>query len=252
MTECLVRLFVKNHEATQNPAVRERYGTMAGLVGIVCNLLLFTGKLLVGLLSGSIAIMADAVNNLSDAASSIMTLIGFRLAGKPADAEHPYGHARFEYLSGLAVAVLILIIGAQTIKSSLGKILRPEPVLFSVALCVVLLCSIALKLWMATFNRTIGKRIDSMTLVATAADSRNDVISTSGVLLSAIVAQLSGWNLDGYVGLAVAVFIIYSGIGIGKETLRPLIGSQADPVLLEKLRKETLAFHPCKIGRAHV
>ncbi len=248
MTELLIRLFVPNREETTDPAVRGRYGTVAGLVGIACNLLLFIGKVIIGLLSASISIVADAVNNLSDAASSIMTLMGFRLASKPADAEHPYGHARFEYLSGLGVAALILMIGFQMVKSSVGKILHPEPVSFSWALCAVLIVSIGLKLWMAHFNRTIGKRIGSTTLEATAADSRNDVISTSGVLVSAVIAHFSGLQLDGYVGLAVALFIIYSGIGIGKETLRPLIGSPTDPELLDWLRRETMDYHPCILG----
>lgn len=248
MTELLIRLFVRNREDTFDPVVRGRYGTVAGLVGIACNLLLFGGKVVIGVLSASISIVADAINNLSDAASSIMTLIGFRLASKPADEEHPYGHARFEYLAGLSVAVLILFIGAQMAKSSIHKMLNPEPVAFSIALCAVLLVSIVLKLWMASFNRSIGKRISSTTLEATAMDSRNDVITTSGVLLSAIIAHFSGLQLDGYVGLAVAVFIIYSGIGIGKETLRPLIGSPADPELLDWLRRETLDYHPCIVG----
>lgn len=248
MTELLIRMFVPNREDTFDPVVRGRYGTVAGLVGIACNLLLFGGKVIIGLLSASISIVADAINNLSDAAASIMTLIGFRMASKPADEEHPYGHARFEYLAGLSVAVLILFIGVQMVKSSIQKILHPEPVVFSLVLCAVLLVSIALKLWMANFNRTIGKRISSTTLEATAADSRNDVITTSGVLLSAIIAHVSGLQLDGYMGLAVAVFIIYSGIGIGKETLRPLIGSPADPELLEWIRRETLDNHPCILG----
>lgn len=248
MTEWLIRLFIPNQEDTFDPVVRGRYGTVAGLVGIACNLLLFGGKVVIGLLSASISIVADAINNLSDAASSIMTLIGFRLASKPADEEHPYGHARFEYLAGLSVAVLILFIGAQMAKSSIHKILNPTPVIFSAALCAVLLLSIALKLWMVRFNRKIGKRISSTTLEATATDSRNDVITTSGVLLSALVAHFSGFQLDGYVGLVVAAFIIYSGIEIGKETLRPLIGSPADPELLDWMRRETLDYHPCIVG----
>lgn len=248
MTDLLIRLFVPRRDAVEDPAVRGRYGTMAGLVGIFCNVVLFLGKVLVGMFSGSVAIMADAVNNLSDAASSIMTLIGFRLSRRPADEEHPYGHARFEYLSGLGVAVLILVIGVQMGKSAIEKILSPEPVRFSAALVVVLVLSIAVKLWMALFNRKIGKRIASATLIATATDSRNDVISTGGVLLCAVVAHYSGLDLDGYVGVAVAAFIIYSGIGIGKETLRPLIGSPTDPELLDWMRRTALGFHDCILG----
>lgn len=248
MTELLIRLFVPNHTQLDDPAVRGRYGSMAGLVGILCNVTLFLGKLLIGMFSGSVAIMADAVNNLADASSSIMTLLGFHLSRRPADEEHPFGHARFEYLSGLGVAVLILVIGLQMGKSSIEKILNPEPVRFSIALVLVLAVSIALKLWMAVFNRKIGKRISSATLIATATDSRNDVVSTAAVLICALVARISGLELDGYVGLLVAIFIIYSGIGIGKETLRPLLGSPAEPEMLDWMRRTSLDFHPCILG----
>jgi len=248
MTNLLIRLFVHGRERFDDPTVRGRYGAMAGLVGIGCNLLLFAGKLFIGFLSSSVSIVADAVNNLADAASSLLTLLGFHLAKRPADAEHPYGHARFEYLSGLGVSALILIIGAQMLKSSIEKILKPEQVQFSLALFVVLLLSILLKLWLASFYRCIGKRINSTALMATATDSRNDVITTSGVLISALIAHFGDLNLDGYVGLFVALFIIYSGIGIGKETLRPLIGSPTDPALLDWMRRETMAFHPCILG----
>lgn len=248
MTNLLIKLFLSKQEGLDDPEVRGRCGTMAGLVGILCNLLLFAGKLFIGFLSASVSIVADAVNNLADAASSLMTLLGFHLAKRPADAEHPYGHARFEYLSGLGVAGLILFIGAQMTKSSIEKILHPEPVRFSLALFVVLLLSILLKLWLAAFYRRIGEQIHSTALKATATDSRNDVISTSGVLISALIAHFAALNLDGYVGLFVALFIIYSGIGIGKETLRPLIGSPTDPALLDWMRRETMEFHPCILG----
>lgn len=248
MTNLLIRLFVPGRERINDPAVRGRYGTMAGLVGILCNLLLFGGKLFIGFLSGSVSIVADAVNNLADASSSLMTLLGFHLAKRPADAEHPYGHARFEYLSGLAVAALVLIIGAQMLKTSIEKIMHPKAVSFSLVLVVVLLLSIVLKLWLAAFYRSIGARINSTPLMATATDSRNDVISTSGVLVSALIAHFAELNLDGYVGLFVALFIIYSGIGIGKETLRPLIGSPTDPAMLDWMRLETMAAHPCILG----
>lgn len=248
MTELLIRIFIPNRDKVGDPMVRGRYGTMAGLVGIVCNLLLFFGKVTIGVLSRSVSITADAVNNLADASSSIMTLIGFRLARKPADLEHPFGHARFEYISGLGVAALILVIGAQMLKTSISKILHPESVAFSGALVAVLILSIIIKLWMVLFNRNIGKRISSATLTATAADSRNDVISTAAVLLSAIIAHLTGLKLDGYIGLLVALFILYSGIQIGKETIRPLLGSPADPELVKLIRDKTLGFHPCILG----
>lgn len=235
MTELLLHLFVKNHRETDNPKVRAAYGKLAGVVGILCNLLLFAGKLLAGILSGSVAITADAVNNLSDASSSLVTLLGFKLAERPADEEHPYGHARIEYLSGLAVAALILLIGAELGKSSFQKILHPETVSFSVLTLVILLSSIAVKLWMALFCRKLGKRIDSTTLTATAADSRNDVITTAAVLLGCLLGHFFDLQIDGYIGLLVALFILWSGIGIAKETISPLLGEQADPKLVRRI-----------------
>lgn len=248
MTKLLIRLFVKNSEDTENPQVRGKYGTMAGIVGILCNLVLFLGKLVIGTISGSVSIRADAVNNLSDASSNIVTLVAFRLARKPEDAEHPYGHARIEYLSGLAVAAMILLIGVELAKESFHKILYPEPVSFSWALVAVLGMSIAVKLWLAVFNRTLGKKIKSTSLMATAADSRNDVITTGAVLLAAVTARLTGLELDGYVGLLVAGFILWSGIGIAKDTISPLLGAPADPELVHLIRHEIEHFDPRILG----
>lgn len=187
MTGWLIKTFIKHPEDTASPAVRAAYGRMAGLVGILCNLLLCAGKFVVGLVSGSIAISADAVNNLSDASSNIVSLIGFKLAARPADEDHPYGHARFEYLAGLAVAVMVLLIGLELGKTSIDRILHPAPVEFSLAAALVLLASILTKLWMAAFNRKIGKTIGSAALEATAADSRNDVLSTGAVLIASLI-----------------------------------------------------------------
>ena len=248
MTKLLIRLFVKNSEDTENPQVRGKYGTMAGIVGILCNLVLFLGKLVIGTISGSVSIRADAVNNLSDASSNIVTLVAFQLARKPEDAEHPYGHARIEYLSGLAVAAMILLIGVELAKESFHKILSPEPVSFSWALVAVLGMSIAVKLWLAVFNRTLGKKIKSTSLMATAADSRNDVITTGAVLLAAVTARLTGLELDGYVGLLVAGFILWSGIGIAKDTISPLLGAPADPELVHLIRHEIEHFDPRILG----
>ncbi len=231
MTKFLLRLFVKNSHETEDPAVRSGVGKLSGGVGIVCNLLLTAGKLIVGILSGSVAITADAMNNLSDTASSIVTLAGFKLAEKPADSEHPYGHARFEYLSGLAVAAMIVVIGFELGKSSIEKILHPSPVVFSVPMLLVLLGSIAVKLWLSLFNRKLGKYIDSATLLATAADSRNDVISTTAVLVAAIIEYFTKWQIDGIMGLGVAIFILYSGVMLGKDTISPLLGEAASPEL---------------------
>ena len=236
MTKLLLCLFVKEYENGNDITVRASVGKLAGITGIVCNCILFLGKLMAGILAGSVAIIADAVNNLSDASSSVVTLLGFRLAQMPADQDHPYGHARYEYLSGLMVAVLILIIGVELVKSSVGKIIHPEAVDFSVITVVILVCSVLMKLWMSKFFGFLGKQIDSLTLQATSVDSRNDVISTIAVLLGCLVGYLLDVNIDGYVGLAVAVFILYSGFHMVKETISPLLGEQADPELVEKIK----------------
>lgn len=233
MTQWLVRFFVKDYEDIKNPKVHTAYGQLAGWVGIVCNLLLASAKLLASMLSGSLAIVADAVNNFSDAASSVITLVGFKLAAKPADKEHPFGHARFEYIAGLAVAILVLVIGVELGRGSIEKIISPTPVEFSPVTFIVLVLSICIKLWMAVFNRSLGKRIGSSTLQATFADSRNDVISTTAVLAAAIVAHFTGLNLDGWMGLGVALFILFSGVGLVKDTLDPLLGAAPSPELVQ-------------------
>ena len=227
----LLRLFVKNYENKEDSKVRAAVGRLSGVVGIGANCLLFAGKLVAGLISGSVSIMADAMNNLTDAASSIVTLIGFRLAEQPADEDHPYGHARYEYLSGLAVAALIVIIGFELAKGSVEKIFNPVAVEASWVAVAVLVASMAVKLWLAAFNRKLGRHIDSQTLMATAADSRNDVIATGAVLVSTLVERFSGWKVDGYMGLAVALFILYSGAMLAKETISPLLGENASPEL---------------------
>ena len=235
MTKLLLRLFVKDGENPDDPKVRAAVGTLSGVVGIACNLLLFSFKLLVGTLTGSVSITADAMNNLSDASGSIVTFIGFRVADKPADAGHPYGHARAEYLSGLGVAVLILVIGVELVKTSAAKILHPTAVEFSAIAAVVLLASIGVKLWMNLFNRALSKKIDSKALLATAEDSRNDCITTSAVLLAALFERQFHIPVDGWVGLAVAAFILHSGWGLAKDTISPLLGENADPELRGKL-----------------
>lgn len=235
MTNLLLHLFVKDADNTENPKVRAAIGTLSGLVGIVCNLLLFTFKLLVGTLTCSVSITADAMNNLSDASGSIVTFIGFRVADKPADEHHPYGHARAEYLSGLSVAALILVIGIELVKTSVKKIFAPTPVEFTTVAAVVLLASIAVKFWMNLFNRGLAKRIDSTALMATAADSRNDCIATFAVLVAAVVEKLTMIPVDGWIGLAVALFILYSGLNLAKDTISPLLGENADPELREKI-----------------
>lgn len=241
MKNLFLRLFVKNYQNTDDPSVHSAVGKLAGATGIVCNCLLFFGKLLTGWLVGSVSIIADAVNNLSDAASSVVTLLGFRLAQRPADKDHPYGHARYEYLSGLVVSALILLIGAELVKSSIGKIIYPEPVDFSAVTLLVLGVSIAVKLWMSGFFASLGKMIRSTTLQATSVDSRNDVIATAGVLIGYLAGRFFRVNIDGFVGLAVALFILYSGFDIARETISPLLGQQADHELTEKLSNLVLS-----------
>ncbi len=224
MTELLIRLFVKDSEQVSNPDVRGRYGKLSGLVGVGTNLLLFVVKFLTGFFFHSIAIMADAVNNFSDMASSLITLIGFKLSSKPADAQHPYGHARMEYISGLIVSFLVMMVGVQLVQSSFGKILRPQPTGFGLVVVAILAVSILLKLWQSAFYAKIGKKIDSTALQASSQDSRNDVLSTAAVLLGALVSRYTGLMLDGWMGLAVAVFIIVSGIRLIIDTTSPLLG----------------------------
>ena len=233
MTKLLLRLFIKNSEDFSNPKTRSAVGKLSGVVGIISNLLLFAGKLLAGLLSGSVSITADAMNNLSDASSSIVTFVGFKLAEKPADEDHPYGHARFEYLSGLAVAALIIVIGFELAKTSVQKIFNPAAVTFSGLTVAILLGSIAVKLWLAIFNRTLGKKIHSGALNATAADSRNDCITTAAVLLAGAIEHFTSWQVDGFAGLAVALFILWSGAKLAKETVDPLLGTATSPELKE-------------------
>lgn len=217
-------------------------GSLAGLVCIVLNIILCAAKAAIGVASGSVSIVADALNNLSDASSNIVSVLGFKLASKPADPEHPYGHGRYEYLSGLVVAVLVLLIGVELVKSSFEKLLAPEPIEFSWALVLVLALSILVKLWMAGFNRSLGDRIGSETLIATAQDSKNDVIATAAVLASALIARYVGIELDAWVGLAVGAYIGWSGIELIKDTVDPLLGSAPDAKLVEHIRSKIMSY----------
>ena len=235
MHKLILRIFVPNWQNGMDPGVRSRIGAVSGIFGILCNCVLFLGKLLAGIFSGSVAVIADAVNNLSDAASSIVTLIGFKLASKPADKDHPFGHARYEYIAGLTVAALIIFIGFETGKSALEKILSPTPVEYTWPVLLVLAGSVLLKLWMMLFNRFLGKHIASQALLATAADSRNDVISTLAVLSAALVQHFTSWRIDGIMGMAVALFILYSGVMLARDTISPLLGEAASPQLRQQL-----------------
>lgn len=242
MTKLLIRLFVRDWENTDSPAVRGSYGKLAGITGVVTNLLLALLKLLSGWFFNSIAIMADAVNNLSDSASSIVTLVGFKLSSKPADAKHPYGHARIEYISGMIVSFIVVVLGVQLAQSSIDKILVPEESSFTWITIGVLVVSILLKLWQGLFYRKIGKTISSTTLEATSTDSLNDVISTSAVLAGIIITLLTGVNLDGWLGLLVAVLITISGIRLVMETSQPLLGMAPSQELVQSIYSRILSY----------
>ena len=249
MTEFLLRLFVKDTSDPGSKRTRAAIGKMSGIMGILCNILLFALKLIAGTLAASVSITADALNNLSDAASSIVTLLGFKLAEKPADDEHPYGHARYEYLSGLAVAAMIIVIGYELAQSSVNKILNPTAVEFSAVTLIVLAGSITVKLWLSLFNRKLGRMIHSSALEATSADSRNDCIATGAVLIAGLVERFTSWQIDGWMGLAVALFILYSGAMLARETISPLLGETADESLRELIldyvssHEKVLGYH---------
>ena len=243
MTDWLVRHLVRDWESTEDPAVRERYGILAGGVGIALNLLLSLGKLFAGMLTGSIAVTADAFNNLSDAGSSVVTLVGFKLAGQKADAGHPFGHGRAEYLAGLLVSLMILLVGVELGKTSIEKILHPEAVEFSLVSVAILAASILVKLWMGRFNQSLGKRIGSAAMTATAADSLSDVAATSAVLAGTLIGHFAQVSVDGWFGAAVAVFILRAGWGAARDTIDPLLGSAPDPELVRRLRELVLS-HP--------
>lgn len=235
MTELLVKIFIKDKDKVENPEVRTAYGVLASIVGIISNVFLFGIKLAIGIIMNSVSIMADAFNNLSDAASSIVSFIGVRLASRPADKEHPFGHGRSEYIAALIVSFLILYLGITLFISSFKKILNPEDIAFEPILIVFLILSILVKLWLMLFNRTLGRRINSTVMLATAADSRGDVLVTSVTIVSAIVSGLTGISIDGYMGVIVSIFVILSGYNIAKETLEPLIGQAVDRELYLKI-----------------
>lgn len=232
MSTFLFKTFIKDYENTKDPIVRQKYGKLCGFVGILSNMILCTMKVLIGVFTNSIAIIADGINNLADASSSIITLIGFKLAAMPEDEEHPYGHARIEYLTGLLISGIIIVLGLQLIKSSFDKVLHPEPIQFSYITLIILVVAIAVKVWQSLFNRSAGKKINSIALMATATDSKNDVIATSAVLISIIIGKITNLQLDGIMGCFVAVFILWSGIQLIRETSSPLLGEAPDPELV--------------------
>lgn len=242
MIQLLARVFIKNQEDVENPKVRQAYGVLCGTVGIVLNMLLFAGKWLAGFLSGSIAITADAFNNLSDAGSSVLTLIGFHLSGQKPDQKHPFGHGRMEYISGLFVSVAILIMAVELIQSSVHKLIHPEAIEGSPLILAILMVSVCVKVYMAYYNKKIGKKINSAAMAATAADSMSDTIATSAVLFSTVISMAAGVNLDGWCGLLVGVFILYSGVQALKDTVDPLLGQAPDKALVEQIQSLVTSY----------
>ncbi len=240
MITLLSRLFIPEWKHTASPSVRKYYGILCGSLGIVLNLLLFAGKFLAGFFSGSIAITADAFNNLSDAGSSVITLIGFQMAGQQPDPDHPFGHGRIEYLSGLLVSVIILFMAFELVTSSVKKILSPEPVTVSLLTICILISSMLIKLYMTMYNRSIGRRIDSLALQASAADSMSDMLSTGVVLLSLLVSRRVSLPLDGICGILVGLFIFYTGFHTAKETITSLLGRAPDADFVSQVRELVL------------
>ncbi len=237
MTNALIRLYVKDAQNTKDPKVRERYGILSGAVGVCCNVFLFLLKLVIGFIAGSVSIMADAFNNLSDGLSCVISVVGFKVSGKKPDEKHPFGYGRTEYVAGLIVSLIIILVGVEFLKSSFSKILHPEPVVFSWVLLGILAASILIKLWMGVFNQKIGKLIGSPVLIATGQDSKNDVITTAVVVIGMAAGQFTTLPVDGYIGLLVALFIIYAGIETARDTIAPLLGEPADPEVAEDIRE---------------
>lgn len=237
MTEFLVRRFVKNYEQTETVAVRTAYGVLASVVGILCNVFLFFVKGAVGIILHSISVTADAFNNLSDAGSSIIGLVGVKMAEKPADEEHPFGHGRIEYIAALIVAFIVLQVGFTFLKDAIGRIWNPEILTFNTVSVLILVLSIGVKVWMAAFNRKLGKRIDSKVMMATAADAMGDVATTTATILSVLFFRVTGINIDGFVGIGVALVVMWAGIGIAKDTLEPLIGEAVPQETFDEITK---------------
>ena len=242
MTKLLVKLFIKNSEDTENPSVRYKYGTFGGIVGIFLNICLFTGKFIAGLLTSSIAITADAFNNLSDAGSSIITLVGFKMASKPADNEHPFGHGRFEYISGFIISMIIVLMGFEIGKTSIEKIINPVDVTFSTISIVILVVSVLVKLWMCFFNRKLGRLINSQTMIATSMDSLSDVLATTAVIAGVVISKIFNMNIDGYLGIAVALFILYTGLSAAKGMLDQLLGEAPDKQFIKDIKDFVMSF----------
>ena len=242
MTDFIIKKFIKDYENVNEQRVRESYGITASITGIILNTLLSIGKILTGIIFNSISVTADGVNNLSDGASSVITLIGFKISSKPADKDHPFGHARMEYLTGLILGIAVILVGVELIKSSFDKIMNPTKTIFSIEMIVVLIVSVLIKLWISLFYKKLGDKISSATLKASSTDSRNDVISTIVVILSLLVSKATGYEVDGYVGIIVALFILYSGYDILRDILNPLLGEMPDKEFIESIENKILSY----------
>lgn len=242
LSQFLVNKFIKDHDNTHDIKVRNSYGFLGGIIGILVNVVLFTIKLSVGLITSSISITADAFNNLSDAASSIITILGFKLSSMPADKEHPFGHGRIEYISALIVAFMVMLVGVQFIKSSFQKIINPDIVVFELIPFILLLVSILLKVWLSRFNKHIGDTINSSALKAASVDALGDVFTSSCVAISFLAAKFTSIPIDGYMGMGVALFIVYSGFNLVKETLNPLLGEAPDPELVNAINEKVMSY----------
>ena len=240
MVNFLIKTFIKNSENTENPKIRQKYGTLSSIVGIICNVLLFLIKYAMGTLSHSISIVSDAFNNLSDCAGCLVTLLGYKMASKPADKNHPFGHGRMEYLTSHIKAAMIILVGIELLKNSVEKIINPVEIRFSFAVLFSLVFSIAVKLWMAVFNAELGKKINSSVLTATAKDSKSDVIATSATLIALICSLFTALPVDGVMGLLVSVFILKSGYDIVKDTVDELLGKPADPEIIKNIKEYVL------------
>ena len=247
MQKLLVKLFIKNHENTSDPQIRGKYGTLSGIVGIISNILLCSIKIFIGFISSSISVMADGINNLTDAGTSIITLIGFKLSGKKPEPEHPFGHGRIEYVSGLIVSFIIILMGFELLTSSISKIITPQEIKFKPLPVIILICSIIIKFYMAFYNKQIGKKINSATLKATATDSLSDTIATAAVLISTAFSHVFRINIDGYTGLLVAGLILLAGYKAAKETISPLLGNSPDPEFVKSI-EELVLSHDIAVG----
>ena len=242
MTHLLVKLFVKDYERTEYIKVRTAYGVLTSIVGVLCNVLLFGTKMIIGVVINSISVMADAFNNLSDAASAVIGLFGVKLSERPADKEHPFGHGRFEYITALAVAFLVLQVGFSCFKSAIDKVIYPEMVEFDIILVGILCLSVLIKIWLAIFNKTLGKRINSSVMKATATDAFGDVLITSATIISIVIGKITGLAIDGWMGLIVSIFVLYSGFSIAKETLEPLLGKAVEKEVYQAITEKVESY----------